>query len=523
MDLSGKKENSADFISRPDAESEINIPESRSGSLQYSASIMIILLTAMLCFPLSLFIGYRTVSLILLLAVTLLPLRFSRGPVITGAATAALAWNFFFIPPLFTLFVRNLEDMLMLAMFFIVAAVSGALTAQIHEREKSIRLREKHTYALYSLTKALSSAHSQDEVVIAAVDKIQSFFDAKVAVFLGDSYGDINARPHPASSWMPDEKESNIAAWTYWNERTVGKHIDTHPVSHAMYFSMSGPRYPLGVIGVNFNNKKLTVTTLSLLDNCISQIASAVERELLNDIAKKAVVVAESERLYKILFNSISHELRTPIAAIMGASENMLSFDRSPLPEGIRSAAMEIRTAAERLNRLVVNLLDMSRIESEMIKPKRDWCDVRDIVNASIKELEHEIERHPVSVNVAQNIPLIKLDFGLMEQVLTNLIHNAAVHTPEGTPIEITSDIEGGLCTINVEDSGPGIRKSDMDRIFEKFYRSDGSRTGGTGLGLPIAKGYIESLRGTLTVRNKESGGAIFSIRLPLKTEDEKI
>jgi two-component system, OmpR family, sensor histidine kinase KdpD len=493
------------------------IPKIQSGFPQYLLASVIVLSVAIICFPFTSFVGYKTISMILLFAVSLLPLRLGRGPVLLGAALGALTWDYFFIPPLFTLSIKHIEDVLMLAMFFIVAAVSGTLSARVRAREKAVRQREMRSSALFALTKDLSSAHSQNEVINAAVANIKKFFDADVVIFLGDADGEINRKPHPASSWIPDEKESGVAAWTYWNEKKAGKHTDTLPFAQATYFSMSGPRYPLGVIGVKpHQDEKLSIDYEALLGNFIAQIASAVERELLNDITKKSVVVAESERLYKTLFNSISHELRTPIAAIMGASENLLSDPQSKIPAAIRENSTEIRVAAERLNRLVANLLDMTRIESGMIKTKQDWCDVRDLINVSIKGLEREITNHPIVIHVQDGMPLVKLDFGLMEQVLTNLIYNSTVHTPKGTFIEIDACIKDGQCVITVSDNGPGILKSDLRKVFDKFYRAEGATPGGTGLGLPIAKGFIEAHRGTLSVRNRVPTGAEFKIEIPI-------
>jgi two-component system sensor histidine kinase KdpD len=286
---------------------------------------------------------------------------------------------------------------------------------------------------------------------------------------------------------------------------------------------MSGPRYPVGVIGVRpQKNRKLTLDQETLLENFIAQIASAVERELLNEVTKKSIVVAESERLYKTLFNSISHELRTPIATIMGASENLLAAQQPHASATTQDFSMEIHIAAERLNRLVENLLDMTRLESGMIQPKLDWCDVRDIINVTIKGLEREVAHHTVTVKIQDDLPLIKLDFGLIEQALINLVYNATVHTPNGTSIEINGRIEDGQCVITVSDNGPGIPKADIKRVFEKFYRAEGTTTGGTGLGLPIAKGFIEAHHGSLSVRNRVPTGTEFKIEIPLENEPVK-
>jgi two-component system sensor histidine kinase KdpD len=496
------------------------IPKIQSGIPQYLIAAITVICVALVCFPLASVIGYRTISLILLFTVSLLPLRMGRGPVLLGAALGALSWDFFFIPPLFTFSVGHVEDVLMLAMFFIVAAVTGTLSARVRAREKAVRQREMRSSALFALTKDLSSAHSQDEVIQATIANIKKFFNADVVVFLGDTDGDMSHQAHTASSWKPDEKEFSVAAWTYWNEKKAGKFTDTLPFAQATYYSMSGPRYPVGVIGVRVNqNEKLGIDQEILLENFISQIASAVERELLNEVTKKSIIVAESEKLYKTLFNSISHELRTPLATIMGASENLLAANQTQVSTTMSELYNEIHVAAERLNRLVANLLDMTRLESGMIQPKLNWCDVRDIINATLKGLEREIGQHTITITTQEDLPLVKLDFGLIEQALTNLVYNASVHTPPGTQIEIQALVENDHCSITVTDNGPGIPKSDINKVFEKFYRAEGTSTGGTGLGLPIAKGFIEAHRGTLSVRNRMPLGTEFKIEIPMEIE----
>ncbi len=499
------------------------IPRIQSALLQYVMAATLVLCVALVCVPFTSFIGYRTVSMIILFAVSLLPLRFGRGPVLLGAALGALSWDFFFIPPILTFSVGHIEDVLMLATFFIVAAVSGTLSARVRAQEQAVRQRERRASALFALTKDLSSAHSQEEVVKAAVTNINKFFDADVAIFLGDADGDMSQSPHQAGSWTPDEKEFSVAAWTYWNEKKAGRFTDTLPFAQATYYSMSGPRYPVGVIGVRVRqNEKLGIDQEILLENFIAQIASAVERELLNDVTKRSIVVAESEKLYKTLFNSISHELRTPLAAIMGASENLLGTNQTQVSTTTGELYHEIHIAAERLNRLVANLLDMTRLESGMIQPKLTWCDIRDIMNATLKGLEREICRHTVTITVQEDLPLVKLDFGLMEQALTNLVYNATVHTPPGTHIEIQALVENDHCLVTVTDNGPGIPKSDIPKIFNKFYRVEGAPAGGTGLGLPIAKGFIEALRGTLSVRNRIPVGLEFKIDIPIEIEQAR-
>ncbi len=493
------------------------LPKAQSTPLQYLAAAVAVLAAASFCYPFQGVVGYRTVSFVLLLVVSLLPLKLGPGPTVTAAAIGALSWDFLFIPPRFTFSISNLEDSLLAAMFFLVATVTGVLSARVRKRERLIRLREARTSALFSLTKDLSSAHSEDEVIQAAVSNIRRYFGADVAFILGDSEGEMAPAAHSASTLKLDSKEYSVAAWVYWNEKKAGKKTDTLPSAQATYFPMSGPRYPLGVVGVRLDDDdEMTFDQESLLENFISQITSAIERELLNEVNRRSVVVAESERLYKTLFNSISHEFRTPIATIMGVSENLMKGGASAGEDVSNQNLVEIHMAAERLNRLVANLLDMTRLESGMIQPRLDWCDVRDIVTHALKSLESETGGHTISVSVDESVPLLRLDFGLIEQALMNLIHNAVLYTPPGTDIMIEAKVDEEKCLITVSDKGPGLPEEDVDKVFDKFYRAGQSKTGGTGLGLTIAKGFIEAHHGTIEAENMGEGGARFTMRLPL-------
>jgi two-component system sensor histidine kinase KdpD len=313
-----------------------------------------------------------------------------------------------------------------------------------------------------------------------------------------------------------------VAAWVYWNEKKAGKSTDTLPFALATYYPMSGPRYPLGVVGVRHTQRaQLTLDQETLLENFIRQIASTLEREQLNEVTKKSIAIVESERLYKTLFNSISHELRTPIAAIVSASEGLLDQKTSQHSEARESLTGEIHMAAERLNRLVDNLLDMTRLESGRIMPAIDWCDVHDLVNTSLRKLSRELSNHIVTVDIPPDMPLVKLDFGLIEQAITNLLHNASLYTPAGSTVQIRVFTEAQECVIVITDNGPGFPKDSLPKVFEKFYRVPGTKAGGTGLGLSISRGFVEAHQGTMKVENREGGGAQFTIRLPMQSENQ--
>jgi two-component system sensor histidine kinase KdpD len=408
----------------------------------------------------------------------------------------------------------------MLLAYFSFASVTGVLTARARAQERAVRQREERAVALYTISRDLSTARSKDAVAMAVIENVKRFFRAEAILYLGQTDGDIFTAPHPASTLPADPKEFSVAAWVYWNEKRAGRGTDTLPSALATYYPISGPRYPLGVLGVQLPaHAQLTADQDTLLDNFIRQIASALERETLNEITTKAIVVEESERLYKTLFNSISHEMRTPIAAIMSASESLSEADRAEGSSDRPQLIGEIHEAAARMNRLVENLLDMTRLESGLIRPKLDWCDVGDLIRTAARKMEKELSGHTLRIDAAPELPLVKIDFALMEQVMTNLLLNAAVYTPAGSEILIGAGREGDECVITVSDRGPGFQPGELDKIFEKFYRLPGSRAGGTGLGLSIARGFVEAHKGTIVAENHAGGGARFVIRLPIDVQ----
>jgi two-component system sensor histidine kinase KdpD len=220
--------------------------------------------------------------------------------------------------------------------------------------------------------------------------------------------------------------------------------------------------------------------------------------------------------LSKTLLNSVSHEIRTPIAAIGNAAGNLCETQRGPLNGFQREMVQEIQEATNRLNRLVGHLLNMTRLESGHVKPKMDWCDIADLIQVTLKEIERDLARHPVEVRTGQALPLVRLDFVLMQQVLTNLLLNAAVHTRPGTPVLIEAKIDSGALALSVSDQGPGLPPESLPFIFDKFYRAPSAPAGGTGLGLAIVKGFVEAQGGRVEVENPPEGGARFTLRMPL-------
>lgn len=251
---------------------------------------------------------------------------------------------------------------------------------------------------------------------------------------------------------------------------------------------------------------------------CLPQITSKYEREMLREAAKKTYIISESEKLYKILFNSLSHELRIPVATILGASDTLLLQEYT---EEVRKKLYnEINTASIRLNRLIENLLNMSRLESGLISPRLDWCDIHDLINIVSDSLQTELKPFKLSVIIPSNMPMVNIDFELMEQVIHNLILNATQHSPAGSQIRVKFFCDNGFLTIQVMDRGTGFSITDIHSVFNKFYRGKDAKAGGTGLGLSIVKGFVEAHKGTVVVENRQNGGALFTIKIPVEISD---
>jgi two-component system sensor histidine kinase KdpD len=280
---------------------------------------------------------------------------------------------------------------------------------------------------------------------------------------------------------------------------------------------MMGNNSTIGVIAVK-QTEVFTHGEELFWEACLSQITGKFEREILRDAAKRTYIISESEKLYKILFNSLSHELRIPVATILGASDTLIAQE---YPEDTRKKLyFEINTASIRLNRLIENLLNMSRLESGLITPRLDWCDIHDLANRVADSLQTELKPFKLSIIIPPNMPMVNIDFGLMEQVLHNLLLNATQHSPSGSRIRLKFFHDNGFLTIQVMDRGEGFSDYDIHSVFNKFYRGKQAKAGGTGLGLSIVKGFVEAHKGTVTVENRQNGGALFTIKAPVEISD---
>jgi two-component system sensor histidine kinase KdpD len=455
------------------------------------------------------FTGPRVPGFIFLLAVALLALFLGRGPVLFAGAASALAWDYFFLPPRFTFIISTTEDGVLFGLYFVVAIVLGQLVARIRAQELAERRREERATALYQLTREFAQAGTRDEVVWQLVAEVSRVFQAATAVVLPAKN---SLAAHPDSSLALTDKELHVAEWAFLNRQPAGKFTDNLPGADNLHLPLVTERSVVGVLSVCLPEKNLILARRDLLEAYARQAALVLDRVALRAAAEQSKLIAESERLSNALLNSISHELRTPLAAITSATATLAESND---PGVAKKMVPEILEASARLNRLVGNLLDVTRLGSGHVSPKLDWCDVGDLVGTTVRSLERELAGRDVKIEIASPLPLARLDYTLIQQALSNLLLNAAVHTPPGTPILMSARHEAGELILSVADRGPGLPPELLSRIFDKFFRAPNAPAGGSGLGLAIVKGFVEAHGGSISAANRPGGGAIFTIKIP--------
>ncbi|PWU16563.1 MAG: hypothetical protein C5B50_13285 [Verrucomicrobia bacterium] len=476
-----------------------------------------ITLPALLIKPL---IGYRSIALIYLLGVVVTALFVGRGPTLLAAAASALFWDFFFLEPVPNLRIANAEDAIMFGTYFVVALVLGQLTNRIRAQQVAEHRLERRSTALYQLTRGLAEAASLDQMLQAVVQELERAFDAQIAVLLANSSGQLTYHPHASSTYDITGPEQPVAAWAFEHGQPAGRFTAQQGDVDAMFVPLLAADRAVGVIALRFKSAAPTHEQQNLLAAFAQHIALALDRQRLVAQAEQAKLLAESERLAKALLDSMSHEIRTPLAAIRTAMGNLAGIHDPKLSAEQDAMLAEIHEATERLNQLVGNVLDVTRLESGSVKPQLSLCDIQDLVHVALKDARSKLARHKLTVEIAPDLPLVRADYALLQQAFSNLLLNAASHTPPGTAVQVSARASNGSLLLTVADRGPGIAPTSIPRVFDKFYRAPNAPTGGTGLGLCLAKGFVEAHRGHISAENRPGGGALFTIRLPLKVAE---
>ncbi len=458
-------------------------------------------------------LNYRALGHVYLLVVILLSLRVGRGPILFAAIASALAWNYFFMPPRLSFSVLHVEDDLMLGTYATAALIGSQLTTRIREQERVDRQRERRVSALYELTRALTAAHTLDEAAAPAVQQADTLFHARTALLLVSPRRRLVA--HASSSLTLDDTDQAVADWAWHHAQDAGRFTAVFPSVSALHVPMRCAEVVRGVLALRLlDDAEPSRTERQLMEAFAGQIAQLIERERLRAASEREKLLQESNRLHRTLLDSVSHELKTPLAVLRTAVE------KCDTPDAMKRAALvqEMRTATRRLDHLVANLLNQTRLEGGRLEAQMDWCDLRDIIASARRAIGETLAGHRLTLELPSDLPLVLADAPLLEQVLTNLLLNAALHTPADAPIAIGAEVDhaASRLMIAVRDRGPGIPEELADTLFQKFSRGPAARAGGLGLGLSIVKGFMLAQGGGVTVSANPGGGACFTLHLPL-------
>ncbi|HEX2891693.1 sensor histidine kinase KdpD [Vineibacter terrae] len=472
-------------------------------------------------------VNLSNISLVFVVPVLLSAARHGIWPSVWAAALGAVAYNFFFLPPLYEFTITDPANVVALFFFLLVAVSTSALATRSRSRSLAARREAQVTAELYSFSRKIVGLADLDDLLWTIVAQIARMVRVEVVVLMpehdrpGRTALDIKAAFPPED--MLEDADLAAALWCWDHDQPTGRGSDSLPGARRLFVPLRTARGKVAVLGVinRDNDAPLTPEQRRLLDALGDQAAVAIERVLLARDIDAARLGAERERLRSAMLTSVSHDLRTPLASILGAVSSLRSYGERYDPATRDELLATAQDEAERLNRFVGNLLDMTRLDAGAVSVKREPVDVADLIATALRRAEPLLRAHRVVATVAPDLAPVELDFVLGEQVLFNLLDNAAKYTPEGTTIAIEARAENGHVLLSVRDEGPGLAAADLPHVFEKFYRArEGDRRrAGTGLGLAIAKGFVEAQGGRIVARNRPGrSGAEFVISFPAMT-----
>jgi two-component system sensor histidine kinase KdpD len=456
-------------------------------------------------------------AMIYLLGIVFTANRTGKGPSFLATFLSVAAFDFFFVPPRYTFAVSDTSYFITFVVMFVISFVISRLTLKIRDQADAARKRERRTAALYSLSRKLVHERGIEQLSAIATKHISEVSASHVVVLVPDEWGKLTIPVTGADTFAIDQKEMSVAQWTFDHRQKAGLGTDTLSGSKSMYLPLVAASKTVGVIGVMPETPDgfFDQEQIHIIESFADQTAMAIERALLAEEAQQALLKAETETLRNTLLSSVSHDLRTPLAAITGAASTLMqqdvTFDISERQELMQTIYEE----AEHLNHIIRNVLDMTRLEAGTIKVKKEWQPLEEIVGAVLNRLGERLKDRPVQTRLPSDLPLVSFDPLLIEQVLINLMENALKYTPQGTPIELSAFVKDGDLVVEIEDRGPGIPPGEEERIFEKFMRGSAAG-GGIGLGLTICRAIITSHGGKIRAENRPGRGAIFRFTLPI-------
>ncbi|MFZ1399315.1 MAG: sensor histidine kinase KdpD [Candidatus Promineifilaceae bacterium] len=485
----------------------------------YLRGIGLVLLATLIGLPLRPYITPTNLVMPYLVAVILVAVWLGRVPAILASLLSLIAFDIIFVPPYYAFAVDDAEYLLTFAGLLAVGLVISTLTARSREQEIAARRRERQTAALYELSQKLSAVTDLHAIGQTAVNHMQETMGNPAAIFLPTGEENQLMLQAKTVEFQLEKDSLAVASWVLRHKQVAGRHTKTLSSVGGTYLPLISSGQGVGVLAVEFPKSEtpLTGEQNRLLLSYASQVTLALERARLAEQARQAHLLSETEKLQTALLNAISHDLRTPLAAITGVLSSLHDDDALLSTAARHELVGTAWEEARRLNRLVGNLLDMTRLESGALKVVCQPSDVEDLVGATLAQMPNQLHGRTLQIEIPLGLPLMEIDFTLMVQVLVNLLDNALKYTPPAAPITIQARSAGNELILTVMDRGPGLPEGELEHIFDRFFRINTEGISGTGLGLSIAKGIVEAHNGRIWAENRAEGGASFSLALPLK------
>lgn len=484
----------------------------------FVVTVVAIAATLAVAFALHPVTGIENVDLVFLPTIIAIAIRYGFWPSLAACVLSALAYNFFFFPPAYGLTVADPANIATVFFFLVVALITSHLAARTRAAALAAANRAETTEALYAFSRRIAGIVTLDDLLWATGHQIASMLRLDVEILLPDADGKLEVKAAYPSNDRVDETDI-AAARLAWDEiRSAGGTTEALFTAQHLLLPLRTSHGPIGAIRVTRTGAPLNSDDERLLAALVDQAAVAIERIRLAAEMDEARLAAETERLRAALLTSLSHDLKTPLASITGAATSLRQYGELYDATARDELAATIQGEAERMSRFVANLLDMTRLRAGGIALKREPTDLGEAIGAALQRMQGVLGEHQVTVDLPADLPLLDLDVVLFEQVLVNLLDNAAKYSPPGSRIVIGADCDGRNVELTVSDEGPGIPAADLERVFEMFHRVDkGDRQrAGTGLGLSICRGFIEVLGGTIRAANRtDKPGATFTITFP--------
>jgi two-component system, OmpR family, sensor histidine kinase KdpD len=489
---------------------------------RYLWTVGAVVFTTLIATPMLGHFDLANIVMLFLLTVLLVAIRFGRGPSVLAAFLSVASFDFFFVPPRMTFAVSDLQYVVVFAVMLIVGLIGGQLTAGLRYQAKVASLREARARALYEFSRALSSALQSVQIFDITRTFVQRTFRAKATLLLPDDHGRLELPPASAEGAAGSVHLSvldlGIAQWSFDRETPAGMGTDTLPGNAFFYLPLVAPMRTRGVLVIQPEHRRwiLIPEQRQQLDTFATLTAIALERVHYIEVAQDALVRMESERLRNSLLAALSHDLRTPLTALVGLAESLLRA-KPPLPQLHQELAQGLHNEMLRMSNLVSNLLDMARIQSGEVKLNLEWQYIDNVVGSALRACGMLLARHQTEARIPADLPLVRFDAVLIERVLCNLIENATKYTPPGSRIVVAAGTTDSHLDVSVYDNGPGLPSGQEEAIFEKFTRgAHESATPGVGLGLAICRAIVEAHGGTISAGSSPEGGACMTFTLPL-------